>query len=477
MHVADAQPDPPPAAPQTTPSPGAASARLRVTGGRPLAGDPPLVGDKSLSHRVLVLGALADGPTRIANLSPCHDVQRTRAAVDALGARVRDVGDDRDTGDRVGGGDVGDGRIVIVGRGPAGLDGPQIAIDCGDSGTTMRLLAGLLAGQRRAFTLRAASGLGRRPMGRVIAPLAAMGARIESEGGHAPLRGQGGGLRGADLTLDIASAQVGSAILLAALNAVGTTRVRYPSPVRDHTERMLRGMGAPIDFDERQSVLSGPIARLQPPGGGDYVVPEDPSAAAFVLAAAAIVPGSSVRLRGVGLNPGRTGFLDALRAMGADVRIDAVHERHGEPVGDVSLRQRALHGTTVGGALVPRAIDELPLLAVVATQAAGTTVIRDAAELRVKESDRLATIAAGLRRLGADIVERPDGLTITGPTPLFGAAVDGADDHRIVMALAVAGLAAAGTTHVSDAWRVGDSYPRFVEALVGMGADAAVEGE
>lgn len=454
MHAADRPPLPPE---PTGPSP----ARLRVTGGRPLAGRPPLVGDKSLSHRVLLLGALADGPTRITNLSPCRDVRRTQGAVDALGARV----DDR-----------GDGIVTVHGRGPAGLAGPPITIDCGDSGTTMRLLAGALAGQRRTFTLSAAPSLAGRPMGRVVAPLSALGARIDAQDGHAPIRGAGGGLHAADIALEVASAQVGSAILLAALNAAGTTRVRYPAPVRDHTERMLHDMGAPIRFDGATSALDGPVARLAPPGGGAYEVPDDPSAAAFLWTAAAIVPGGVVELRGVALNAGRTGVLDALAAMGADVCIDRARERHGEPVGDVTVRQRPLHGIVVDGALVPRAIDELPLLAVAATQAAGTTIIRDAAELRVKESDRVAAIADGLRRLGANVAERPDGLAITGPTPLRGTDLDGAGDHRIVMALAVAALAAAGTTQISDAWRVADSFPRFVEALAAIGADVAAGG-
>lgn len=435
------------------------SARLVVRGGRAIGGRAPLAGDKSISHRILLLGALADGPTRIANLSPCRDVTRTRAAIEALGARV-DALDDR--------------IVVVTGRGVRGLGGPPVRIDCGDSGTTMRLLAGLLAGQPRRFTLTAAAGLGRRPMDRVIAPLRAMGADIRARDGRAPLEGTGGPLAGAEIVLPHASAQVAGAVLLAGLNAEGTTRVRYPAPVRDHTERLLAEMGAPIRFDMRSATLDGPVIRLDPAGGGTYTVPDDPSAAAFLLAAAAIVPSGEVRLSGVGLNPGRTGFLDALEAMGADIAIDGWREHGGEPVGDIVLRHRTLRATEIGGALVPRSIDELPLLAVVATQAVGTTVIRDAAELRVKESDRIEAIAAGLALLGADIEVRPDGWAITGPTPLVGADVDGADDHRIVMALAVAGLAARGRTSVSGASRVADSYPRFVEALAALGGDVEI---
>lgn len=435
-------------------------ATLVVHGGRPLEGRAPLVGDKSLSHRILLLAALADGPTCIRRLSPCRDVGRTRAALESLGVSIDDDGDD----------------IVVAGRGMHGLAGPAVTIDCGDSGTTMRLLAGLLAGQERRFTLTAAPGLARRPMARVTEPLAQMGARITSDDGRPPLVGQGGGLHGIDVALPVASAQVASAVLLAALNAAGPTRVTTPASVRDHTERLLAAMGAPIRFDGRTTALDGPVARLSPPGGGRYDVPDDPSAAAFVLGAAAIVPGSAVKLAGVNVNPGRIGWLDALSAMGAAVTVDGWSMRCGEPVADIALVHRPLTAVRIDGPLVPRAIDELPLLAAVATQARGTTVIADAAELRVKESDRIARIADGLTRLGADVAVRPDGLAITGPTPLRGAAVEGAADHRIVMALAVAALAAAGTTTVTDGERVADSFPGFVEALRAVGGEVAVGG-
>ncbi len=433
---------------------------LVVAGGTPLTGTAPLVGDKSLSHRILLAASLADGPTRIRRLSPCRDVGRTRAALEALGVAIGDDGDD----------------VVVAGRGVRGLAGPAVTIDCGDSGTTMRLLAGLLVGQHRPFTLTAAPGLSRRPMERVAAPLRAMGADLATTDGHAPLVGRGAALAGIDVALPVASAQVASAVLLAALDAAGPTRVTTPAPVRDHTERLLAAMGAPIRFDGRTTTLDGPVARLSPPGGGRYDVPDDPSAAAFVLGAAAIVPGSAVKLAGVNVNPGRIGWLDALSAMGAAVTVDGWSMRCGEPVADIALAHRPLTAVRIDGPLVPRAIDELPLLAVVATRARGTTVIADAAELRVKESDRIARIADGLTRLGANVEVRPDGLAITGPTPLRGAAVDGADDHRIVMALAVAGLAAAGTTTVTDGERVADSFPGFVEALRAVGGEVAVEG-
>lgn len=433
-------------------------ATLVVQGGRPLAGTAPLVGDKSLSHRILLLAAIADGPTRIGRLSPCRDVARTCAALAALGVAMTADGD----------------GLVVDGRGVRGLGGPSVRLDCGDSGTTMRLLAGLLAGQDRRFTLTAAPGLGRRPMARVTEPLERMGARITSDDGRPPLVGQGGDLRGIDIALPVASAQVASAVVLAALNAAGPTRVTTPAPVRDHTERLLAAMGAPIRFDGRTTTLDGPVARLSPPGGGRYDVPDDPSAAAFVLGAAAMVPGSAVRLTGVNVNPGRIGWLDVLSAMGAAVTIDGWSMRCGEPVADIALAHRPLAAVRIDGPLVPRAIDELPLLAAVATQAHGTTVIADAAELRLKESDRIAAIAAGLGRLGADVTVHPDGLAITGPTPLRGARLDGAGDHRIVMALAVAALAASGTTVISDGERVDDSFPGFVDALRALGGGVAV---
>lgn len=281
-----------------------------------------------------------------------------------------------------------------------------------------------------------------------------------------------------DAGLTQASAQVGSAVLLAALNADGETRVHYPAPVRDHTERMLAAMGAPIAWDGVTSRLRGPAARLRPldDGSGAYRIPDDVSAAAFLLCAAALVPGSAVRLPGVGVNPGRTGLLDILGAMGAPVDVIERSERAGEPIATLTAGAAPLRGITVDGPLVPRAIDELPLVAVLGTQAHGRTVVAGAAELRVKECDRIAAIVDGLGRLGARIAARPDGFVVDGPTPLRGAPVEGHADHRIVMALAVAGLVARGTTAVSDAGRTADSYPGFAAALAALGAAVNVEG-
>lgn len=436
-------------------SPPPPTLELVVHGGRPLVGRIGLVGDKSISHRALLLGALADGPTHILHLSPCADVQRSLAALRALGIEVAVTSPT---------------SVLVQGQGPRGLGGPPVRLDCGDSGTTMRLLAGLLTGQDRSFVLDGAPGLRRRPMARVVTPLRALGAELSDTDGHAPLVGQGRALTGAEIRLDHASAQVGSALLLAGLNASGVTKVHYPAPVRDHTERLLAAMGAPIVWDGTTSSITGPVTHLTPPDGGHLVVPADPSAAAFLLVAGTLLPGSAVTLPGVGMNEGRTGLLDAMAAMACPVtEADWAVLGH-EPVATLTTLSADPQGATIGGSLIARAIDELPVLAVLATQATGRTLIRDAAELRVKESDRVAAICDGLRRLGATIEATADGFVVDGPTPLVGTRVDGHDDHRIVMALAVAGLIAGGETVVSHAERVADSFPGFVEALVELGA-------
>ncbi len=432
-------------------------ARLLASASPPLSGVARLPGDKSIGHRALIGAALAEGETRILGLSGAVDVGRTLSCLRALGVPIVDEGA---------------AGLRVTGQGPRGLGGPPVRLACGDSGTTMRLLAGVLAGQDRAFSLEADPGLAARPMARVVEPLQAMGARIACRDGRPPIAGEGGGLAGHEHRLAQASAQVGSALLLAGLNAAGPTTVRYPAPVRDHTERLLAAMGAPLRWDGTISRLEGPVGGLFPPEGGLLRVPGDLSGAAFLLAAAALLPGSVIRLEGVGLNPGRTGLLDILEAMGAPVRIEAWRVEGGEPVGDLVMAAptAGLRAVTVGGALVPRAIDELPLLAVLATQAAGTTRLTDAAELRVKETDRLQVMAENLRRLGADIRVLPDGWEIRGPTPLSGALLDGEGDHRMVMALAVAGLVARGSTVVPGAERVADSFPGFAETLAGLGA-------
>jgi 3-phosphoshikimate 1-carboxyvinyltransferase len=298
-----------------------------------------------------------------------------------------------------------------------------------------------------------------------------MGARIAGSHGRPPLVGRGGPLWGAVLDLAAASAQAGSAVLLGALNASGRTVVRYPAPVRDHTERMLAAMGAPIEWSALESVLAGPCARLQPPAADGWKVPGDLSSAAFLAAAAAIVRGSEVQIDGVGLNPGRTGLLEILAHMGARLEVSAESLSVGEPVGRRVVGAAPICGVEVAGHLVPRAIDELPLVAVLGAVAQGVTHVRDAVELRVKESDRIAAMVAGLRAMGAHAEEAPDGYRVWGPSELHGARVSGRQDHRVVMALAVAALAAEGETRIQDAERIADSFPGFVETMTALGAD------
>src|SRR3989441_1231326 len=333
--------------------------------------------------------------------------------------------------------------------------------DAGNWGTTMRLLAGILAGQPFEAELTGDASLRSRPMDRIVEPLSQMDARIAAlgDGRFPPLRITGGPLRGISYTLPVASAQVKSAVLLAGLFARGETTVIEPTLTRDHTERMLAWFGAPIHRQPgRVSVTSGALR------GRELAVPGDISSAAFVLTAGAARPGSEVIVEGVGLNPTRTGVLDVLRAMGADVAVRHPTVRCGEPVGAVTVRGRRLRGVRIGGSLIPRVIDELPVLCVIATAAEGETVISDAAELRVKESDRIAVIARGLRALGGEVEERPDGLTVYG-SRLHGGRVGSAGDHRIAMAFAVAGLLAGGPVTVEGAESIAVSFPEFTRVL------------
>ena len=423
---------------------------VTISSATPLHGRVRVPGDKSISHRALLLGALADGASQIRGFLPCGDCQATLSAIQALGVRV----------------EVHDATTLTVhGRGLRGLRPPDASIDCARSGTTMRLLAGLLAGQPFASTLTGAGQLLRRPMRRVVAPLRRMGVAIADTDGHAPLFIRGGGtLRGVAHDLAVASAQVKSAILLAGLYAHGPTVVRQPGPARDHTERMLDAMGVALDVQGLTVSLSPPPA-LAPL---DLCIPGDLSSAAFPLLAAALVPGSAVTIDDVGVNPTRTGLLDVLRDMGADVTLVPQPEQGNEPVASLTVRAAPLHGVTIHGERVVRMIDEFPILAVAATQACGTTVVRDAAELRVKETDRIATVAAALRAMGAQIDVRPDGFLIHGPTALHGARVDSHGDHRLAMALLVAGMVASGETVVRGTDCIADSFPGFFEVMKGF---------
>ena len=412
--------------------------------GGALHGSVRVPGDKSVSHRALMLGALADGTSRIRGFLEGEDTRATARVLQQLGVRIEAPAD---------------GERVVHGVGLHGLRGTDQSLDCGNAGTGMRLLAGLLAGQAFDSTLVGDESLSRRPMRRVTDPLARMGAMIDTQDGLPPLRVRGGqALHGISYTLPVASAQVKSALLLAGLYAQGDTEVVEPHPTRDYTERMLAAFGWPIDFSPGRARLSGGHALR----ATDVDVPADFSSAAFFLVAASVVPGSELRLPSVGLNPRRTGLLQALRLMGADIRIENERASGGEPVGDLVVRHAPLHGIELPEALVPDMIDEFPALFVAAAAATGRTVVRGAAELRVKESDRIAAMANGLRALGVAIEEAPDGASIDGGA-IGGGHVDSHGDHRIAMSFAVAGLVANATVTIGDCANVATSFPGFLE--------------
>ncbi len=417
---------------------------LTVVPAGALRGEVRVGGDKSISHRAALLGALAAGETTIANFLPSADCLSTLSCLRALGVEVHREGT----------------TVTVAGCGGR-LRPPSQTLDAGNSGTTMRLLAGLLAGQPFTAEVTGDESLRRRPMDRVAEPLRRMGAQVEvlGDGRYPPLRITGGPLRAITYRLPVPSAQVKSAVLLAGLFARGETTVVEPVPTRDHTERLLSWLGVPVRRrGDRVTV------RPRRPRADRVEVPGDISSAAFLLAAAAARPGSDVVAPAVGVNPTRTGVLEALRAMGAEVEVRNRRDVCGEPVADVVVRGRRLRGVRLAGEAIPAVIDELPVLCVIAAVAEGVTEIADAAELRVKESDRIAVMAAGLRRLGADVEERPDGLRIRGGR-LGGGRVDCAGDHRVAMAFAVAGLLADAPVTVAGAEAVAVSFPDFPAAL------------
>ena len=424
--------------------------------GSPLHGECRVPGDKSVSHRAVMLGALANGETRVEGFLEGEDTRATAAAFAAMGVRIEAPSD---------------GVRVVHGVGLHGLRAPTHPIDCGNAGTGMRLLAGVLAGQRFDSVLIGDESLSRRPMRRVIEPLSRMGARVEAgEGGIPPLRIYGNNaLQGIDYELPVASAQVKSALLLAGLYAQGETMVREPHPTRDYTERMLTALGWQVDFEPGFARLRGGMALT----GTRIVVPADFSSAAFFLVAASVVPGSNLILRGVGINPRRTGLLQALDLMGADIAILDARFEGGEPVADLHVRYAALKGIEVPEVLVPDMIDEFPALFVAAAAASGQTRVTGAAELRVKESDRIAVMAAGLRGLGIRVDEAPDGATIHGGA-LHGGSVDSRGDHRIAMSFAVAAQLASAPVRILDCANVATSFPGFVEMASQAGLQIAV---
>jgi len=424
----------------------------------PLRGEVRVPGDKSISVRAALLGAIGDGTTSVTGWLPADD---PKAAVEC----VRRLGVEAQVGQRA---DEKGCELVVHGRGLRGLIEPQEVLDCQGSGTTLRLLAGLLAGQDLCAVLTGNEQLRQRPMARVVVPLRQMGATILGRAGgrFPPLTIQGGGLRGIEYTLPVASAQVKSALLLAGLLAEGPTTVREPGPTRDHTERMLAGMGAQIRIGNLATTLIPTPDPLKPL---TMAIPGDFSSAAFFLVAGALVEGSELVLPDVGVNPTRTGLLDVLRSMGADITVETRPATGPEPLADLVVRPAPLRGARVAGDLVPRMIDEFPALAVAATQAVGETVVRDAQELRVKESNRLTAVVTELRKMGARIEELEDGFVVEGPSRLRGALVDSHGDHRLAMALAVAGLIAEGETRIEGFECVRKSFPDFALRLSDLG--------
>lgn len=449
------------------------SRTIRASAG-PLRGTVEVPGDKSISHRALILGALAEGDTELRNLPQGRDVLATRLCLERLGIEIRDTAPPKPSQRGASAAPLSGGRreVVVMGAGLDGLKEPQEELDCGNSGTTMRLLMGALAGQPFTTVLSGDASLSRRPMRRVADPLSDMGAELELAGKeHAPVRVKGRRpLRALSYRLPAPSAQVKSAVLLAGLFAEGETVVQDPYGTRDHTERMLGLMGGPGVLRREGASASTFVKRGVLRAPGTIEIPGDPSSAAFFAAAAALVPGSSLTLRRVLLNDTRSAFFDVLRDMGVRVERLPLGDAGGEPMGDVEVRHSALRATKVAADRVPRLVDEVPLLAVLAARAEGETRLEGLGELRLKESDRLAGTAAGLSALGAEARIDGDALVVSGPSGLRGGVVETHGDHRLAMAFAVAALVSDGETALSDADCAAVSFPGFFDELRGLGA-------
>ena len=426
----------------------------------PLRGTIAVPGDKSISHRSVMLAAIADGTSTIHNWLPAGDTLATLEAMLALGAYIEIDQRSPQAWD-----------LKIEGRGLHGLLPPNNPLDCRNAGTGLRLLAGLMAGQLFPVVLDGSKQLRKRPMRRIIDPLTKMGARIHSSDGRAPLQIEPSNLVGTSHLLKVASAQVKSAILLAGLYAVGQTQVYQPGPARDHTERMLSAMGVPLEEEDGWITLKPAAGEKQQLRPLNLTVPGDISSAAFPLVAATIVPHSEITIQNVGANETRTGLLEMLQAMGANFSVQDERITGGETAVDLTVRFDKLHATDVAGETVVRGIDEFPIWAIAATQAAGDSSVRGAAELRVKEVDRISVLAGELKKLGVSIQEHPDGFTINGPIRPHGSSVDSHDDHRLAMTLAIAGLVAGSPTIVEDAACARDSFPGFVQTMRKLGAD------
>lgn len=424
-----------------------------------LHGEIEIPGDKSISHRSIMFGALAKGTTEITHFLQGADCLSTIGCFRAMGIEIENTPE----------------KILVHGRGLHGLTAPAGTLDVGNSGTTTRLISGILSGQPFATTLSGDASLNSRPMKRIMEPLSLMGADIQSQNGNgcAPLQinhhlnpGSHPELKHIHYRSRVASAQVKSAVLLAGLYADGVTEVTEPTLSRNHTELMLNGFGAnviTINHDDGSATAS--IQPCEELFARQIQVPGDISSAAYFIAAGLLVPNSELLIRNVGINPTRAGLLEVCRAMGADITYVNQTSASGEPTADLLVRSSSLHGTTVEGAIIPTLIDEIPMIAVMAAFAEGTTVIKDAAELKVKETDRIKTTTEALLAMGADVVPTEDGMIIHGGNPLHGTDINSYLDHRIAMAFSIAGLAAAGTTTIQDSRCVDVSYPEFYKSL------------
>lgn len=440
---------------------------------KPLVGSVPVPSDKSIGHRALLFASLCEGTSNIKGFSYGEDNVSTANAMRAMGAVVEDLVPSRKEGQP--------GELRVTGTGLYGLKAPAAPLDCGNSGTTMRLLTGILSAQTFTSTLIGDASLSRRPMMRVVGPLRSRGAKIEGQP-HPTKAGDllppltigpladGSYLSALEYESPVASAQIKSALLLSGLFAHGTTYLKEPTLSRDHTERMMHALGVPLR-------AVGTVVELDPAGWNgvmpafDIEIPGDASAAAFLVVAAQLVSGSRVTVRGVGTNPTRTGLFEIVRLMGGGLEIVPQGEQAGEPIAEINAWKQSLRGMLIGGEVVPRAIDEIPIACALAARAAGTTTIRDAEELRVKESDRIATMATVLRAFGVTCEELPDGLVIEGrEAPLEPATIDSRGDHRIAMTAAVLGLCATGPTTITDCDCIATSFPRFVGTLRALGA-------
>ena len=418
-----------------------------------LRGEITVPGDKSISHRSVMLGSIAKGDTRISGFLTGEDCLSTIDCFKKLGIDIEVNGTD----------------VTVHGKGLKGLSAPAETLDVGNSGTTLRLMSGILSAQPFTARLTGDSSIQKRPMGRVASPLGLMGAKITSENEKmtAPLTIEGQSLHGIDYTLPVASAQVKSALILAGLYADGETRITEPEATRDHTEIMLNYLGADIR-KEGDTIVVRPAAELT---GKDITVPGDISSAAYFIAAALISKDSEVLIKNVGVNPTRTGIITAFKAMGGNIELTNERTVCGEPVADILVRSSRLHGVVIKGAIIPKLIDEIPVIAAAACYASGETVIADAAELRVKESDRIKTMAAELGRMGATVIQTDDGMIILGGIPLHGAVCESYNDHRVAMSVAVAALGAKGETQIKDCGCVDISFPGYFDALMSLRED------